>query len=192
MPLPILCLDERLRHCAERFRQELSKPQYQYLVIVLLGLMLREGRRTPRGLLCQVADGASLGGVSRFLVQAPWQAATMGECWLKHYRETMQPLVAAELQRQRHVQPKCQGRRKPPVVTGYVIGDNSTIEKRKGKKMEGLGMHHSTTQDKRVRGHSLLQSRLCWWDDAVRWLPRCIGTRRSVKRRTCLSPAQSI
>ncbi len=30
--------------------------------------------------------------------------------------------------------------------------------KRKGKKMEGLGLHHSTTEDKRVRGHSLVQS----------------------------------
>jgi SRSO17 transposase len=43
-------------------------------------------------------------------------------------------------------------------VTGYLIGDDSTIEKRKGKKMEGLGRHHSTTQDKRVRGHSLVES----------------------------------
>ena len=45
-----------------------------------------------------------------------------------------------------------------PVVTGYLIGDDSTIEKRKGKKMEGVGLHHSTTQDKRVRGHSLVES----------------------------------
>ena len=43
-------------------------------------------------------------------------------------------------------------------MTGYLIGDDSTIEKRKGKKMEGLGVHHSTTQDKRVHGHSLVES----------------------------------
>jgi hypothetical protein len=70
----------------------------------------------------------------------------------------MQPKVAAELQRQRPEQPKRRGRPKQPVVTGYVTLDDSTIEKRKGKKMEGLGMHHATTQDKRVPGHSLLES----------------------------------
>ena len=158
MPIPILCLDEQLRQFAERFRQELSKPQYQYLVIVRLRLMLCEGRRTLRGLLRQVADGASLAGLSRFLAQAPWQATAMVERWLKHFRETMQPLVEAELQRQRQAHPKRRGRPKPPVVTGYLLGDDSTIEKRKGKKMQGLGVHHSTTQDKRVRGHSLVES----------------------------------
>src|ERR1700694_1537022 len=139
MPIPIICLDEQLRQFAERFRQKLSKPQYQYLVIVLLGLLLCEGRRTLRGLLHQVADGASLAGLSRFLAPAPWQATTMVGCWLKHFREPMQPLVEAELQRQRQAHPKGRGRPKAPVVTGYLIGDDSTIEKRKGKKMEGLG-----------------------------------------------------
>ena len=32
------------------------------------------------------------------------------------------------------------------------------MDKRKGRKMEGLGMHHSTTEDKRVTGHSLVES----------------------------------
>ena len=36
--------------------------------------------------------------------------------------------------------------------------DDSTIEKRKGKKMEGLGRHHATTEDKRVVGHFLVES----------------------------------
>jgi hypothetical protein len=70
----------------------------------------------------------------------------------------MQPVVAAEQQRQRHEQPKRRGRPKAPVVTGYLIGDDSTMHKHKAKKMEGLGLHHSTTQDKRVRGHSMVQS----------------------------------
>ncbi len=39
MPVPIICLDEQIRHFAERFGKLFSKPQYQYLVIVLLGLM---------------------------------------------------------------------------------------------------------------------------------------------------------
>jgi len=158
MPVPILCLDEYLRQFAQRFRDELSQPQYQYFVIVLLGLMLCQGRRTLRGLLRQIAAGPSLAGLSRFLSQAPWQAAALVDCWLEHFRATMQPLVEAEQQRQRQVQPKHRGRPTLPVVTGYVIGDDSTIEKRKGKKMEGLGLHHSTTEDKRVKGHSLVQS----------------------------------
>jgi hypothetical protein len=158
MPVPIRCLDEQLRQCAERFRQELSKPQYQYLVIVLLGLMLCEETRTLRGLLRQIAAGASLAGLSRFLSQAPGLATVVVECWLRRFRQEMQPLVEAELQRQRQAQPRRRGRPKPPVVTGYLIGDDSTIEKRKGKKMQGLGLHHSMTEDKRVRGHSLVES----------------------------------
>ncbi len=39
MSVPIICLDESLRHHGERLRNLLSKSQDQYLVIVLLGLM---------------------------------------------------------------------------------------------------------------------------------------------------------
>ena len=158
MPVPIICLDEDVRDFAERFRKLLSKPQYQYFVTVLLGLMLCEGTRTLSGVLRQIADGPSLAGLSRFLAEAPWEAKALAERWLRHFRETMQPEVTAELQRQRQAQPKRRGRPKPPVVTGYLIGDDSTMHKRKGKKMEGLGLHHSTTEGKRVRGHSLVQS----------------------------------
>ncbi len=158
MPVPIICLDEDVRYFAERFREVFSKPQYQYFVTVLLGLMLCEGTRTLSGLLRQIADSPSLAGLSRFLSEAPWEEAAVVESWLRHFREEMQPQVAAELQREHQMQPKRRGRPKAPVVTGYLIGDDSTIEKRKGKKMEGLGRHHSTTQDKRVRGHSLVES----------------------------------
>src|SRR5258708_3049755 len=158
MPVPIICLDEHLRHFSERYRRLLSKPQYQYFVTVLLGLMLCEGARTLRGLLHQIADGPSLAGLSRFLSEAPWEATAVAEQWLRPFRETMQPVVVAEQQRQRQGQVKRRGRPKPPVVTGYLIGDDSTMHKRKAKKMEGLGLHHSTTEDKRVRGHSLVQS----------------------------------
>jgi hypothetical protein len=158
MPVPIICLDEDVRYFAERFREVFSKPQYQYFVTVLLGLMLCEGTRTLSGLLRQIADSPSLAGLSRFLSEAPWEEAAVVESWLRHFREEMQPQVAAELQREHQMQPKRRGRPKAPVVTGYLIGDDSTIEKRKGKKMEGLGLHHSTTQDKRVRGHSLVES----------------------------------
>jgi len=135
-----------------------SKPQYQYFVTVLLGLMLCEGARTLSGLLQQIAESPSLAGLSRFLSEAPWEEAAVAESWLRHFREELQPQVEAELQRARQMQSKQRGRPKAPVVTGYLIGDDSTIEKRKGKKMEGLGRHHSTTQDKRVTGHSLVES----------------------------------
>jgi SRSO17 transposase len=42
-------------------------------------------------------------------------------------------------------------------VTGYLIGDDSTMQKPKGKKMEGVGRHYSTTAGKPVTGHSLVQ-----------------------------------
>ena len=158
MPVPIICLDEDVRYFAERFREVFSKPQYQYFVTVLLGLMLCEGTRTLSGLLRQIADRPSLAGLSRFLSEAPWEEAAVVESWLRHFREEMQPQVAVELQRERQMQRKHRGRPKAPVVTGYLIGDDSTMHKRKAKKMEGLGMHHSTTEDKRVRGHSLVES----------------------------------
>ena len=91
MPVPIICLDEYLQQFAERFRHELSKPQYQYFVIVLLGLMLCEGRRTLSGLLRQIADRPSLAGLSRFLSEAPWEEAAVVDSWLRHFREEMGP-----------------------------------------------------------------------------------------------------
>src|SRR5947209_5019146 len=158
MPVPIICLDEALQHFAERFSELFSKPQYQHFVTVLLGLMLCEGHRTLTGLLQQSAEKPSLASMSRFLSEAPWQAAAVADRWLRHFREEMQPQVTADLQRQRQGLPKHRGRPKQPVVTGYLIGDDSTIQKRKGKKMEGRGVHHSTTEEKRVRGHSLVES----------------------------------
>jgi hypothetical protein len=79
MPVPIICLDENVCHFAERFRQLLSKPQYQYFVIVLLGLMQCEGGRTLSGLLRQIGAGPSLAGLSRFFSEAPWEAKAVAE-----------------------------------------------------------------------------------------------------------------
>jgi hypothetical protein len=158
MPVPIICLDEHLRHFGERFGKLFSKPQYQYCVTVLLGLMLCEGARTLRGLWRQMADGPSLAGLSRNLAEAPWEAPAVAEHWQRHFREPMQPQVAADEPRQRQGQAKRRGRPKPPVVTGYLIGDDSRMHQHKAKKMEGLGLHHSTTQDKRVPGHSMVES----------------------------------
>jgi DDE superfamily endonuclease len=156
MPVPIICVDESLRHFGERFGEQFSKPQYQYFVTVLLGLMECEGRRTLSGLLREVGEPPSLAGLSRFLSEAPWHEKELVDQWLTHFRQEMEPQVEAEQQRQRGQRPKRRGRPKQPLVTGYVIGDDSTMHKPKGKKMEGLGKHHSTTADKRLVGHSLV------------------------------------
>jgi len=157
MPQPIICLDEEVCHFAERFRSLFSKPQYQYFVTVLLGLLECEGKRTLSGILSKVGEPPSLSGLSRFFSEAPWVQEALVAIWLEHFRAEMQPLVAAECERQRARQPKRRGRRKQPLVTGYLIGDDSTMSKPKGRKMEGLGKHHSTTYDQRIVGHSLVQ-----------------------------------
>jgi hypothetical protein len=157
MPLPIICLDEEVCHFAERFRSVFSKPQYQYFVTVLLGLMECEGKRTLSGVLSKVGEPPSLSGLSRFFSEAPWEQEALVVIWLEHFRAEMQPLVAAEREQQRQQQPKRRGRPKQPLVTGYVIGDDSTMSKPRGCKMEGLGKHHSTTYDQRIIGHSLVQ-----------------------------------
>jgi DDE superfamily endonuclease len=157
MPQPIICLDEEVCHFAERFRSVFSKPQYQYFVTVLLGLLECEGKRTLSGILSKVGQSPSLSGLSRFFSEAPWVQEALVVIWLEYFRTQMQPLVAAEREQQRKRQPKRRGRPKQPSVTGYVIGDDSTMSKPKGRKMEGLGKHHSTTYDQRIVGHSLVQ-----------------------------------
>jgi DDE superfamily endonuclease len=156
MPVPIICLDEEVRHFAERYREHLSKPQYQHFVTVLLGLMQCEGRRVLSELLRQVGEAPSLAGLSRFLSCAPWDEQWIAEQWLRQFRDHLQPQVSAEVARKVQAQPKRRGRPKVPLVTGYLIGDDSTMHKPKGKKMQGLGKHHSTTHEHQVVGHSLV------------------------------------
>jgi hypothetical protein len=68
MPQPLICLDEEVRHFAERFRSAFSKPQYQYFVTVLLGLLECEGKRTLSGMVSKVGEPPSLSGLSRFCI----------------------------------------------------------------------------------------------------------------------------
>lgn len=157
MPQPIICLDAEVRQFAEQFRSVFSKPQYEYFVTVLLGLLECEGRRTLRGLLSKVAQPPGLSGLSRFLSESPWIAEALVVIWVERFRDEMQPMVEADRDRQRQAQPKRRGRPKEPLVTGYLIGDDSTMSKPKGRKMEGLGKHHSTTHEQRIIGHSLVQ-----------------------------------
>src|SRR5262250_2947028 len=106
MPVPIICLDDDLCQFVERYRQWFWKPQYQYFVIVLLGLMLCEGRRTLVGLLRQVAETSTLAGLSRFLSEAPWDEGEVAKQWLSDFRKAMESQVKAEQARLGQVQPK--------------------------------------------------------------------------------------
>ena len=157
MRVPIICMDGRLRHFTAVFRPCFSKPQHRYFEIVLLALLLCQEARTLTGLLRQVAVQVTLSGLSRFLATAPWSTAEVAQTWRKRFDTQVAPLVAAEQARQRAAQPKRRGRPATPVVTGYLIGDDSTMHKVRGKKMAGLGKHHSTTAGTRVVGHSLVQ-----------------------------------
>jgi hypothetical protein len=150
-------MDGRLRHFAAAFRDCFSKPQHRYFEIVLLALLLCQKAKTLSGLVRQVAVQATLCGLSRFLAQAPWSTADVAKTWRKRFDTQVAPLVAAEQLRQRAAQPKRRGRPATPVVTGYLIGDDSTLHKVRGKKMAGLGKHSATTAGTRVVGHSLVQ-----------------------------------
>ncbi len=157
MRVPIICMDGRLRDFAATFRPCFSRPQHRYFEIVLLALLLCQEAKTLSGLLRQVAVQVTLSGLSRFLAKAPWSSADVAHTWRQRFDTQVAPLVAAEQARQRAAQPPRRGRPKAPVVTGYLIGDDSTMHKVRGKKMAGLGKHYSTTAGTRVVGHSLVQ-----------------------------------
>ncbi len=158
MSVPIICLDARLRQFCETFRTCFSQPQFKYLVTVLLALMLCQETHTLTGLLRQVAEGQSVSGLSRFLSESPWSAADVAGAWIERFDQQLAEQVAAEHERQRRVRAKGTGRPRKSVVTGYLIGDDSTQHKPKGKKMGGLGQHYSTSAEQQVTGHSLVQS----------------------------------
>jgi len=157
MPIPIVCLDARVRQWAACFSRCFSKPQYQHFVTVLLGLLLCQDTRTLSGLRRQVAGGPSIASLSRFIARAPWDEAAVVRVWLARFQTQGAPLVQAEREHQRRTRPRQVGRPTEPLVTGYLIGDDSTLAKPKGKRMEGGGHHYSSTADARVRGHSLVQ-----------------------------------
>jgi hypothetical protein len=142
----MICLDAEVRQGAERFRSVFRKPQEQSFVTVLLGLLECEGKRTLSGIVSKMAQPASRSGLSRFLAVAPWVQEALVVIWPEPFREEMQPLVEVEPEQQRQAQPKRRGRQKQPFVTGYVIGDDSTMSQPKGRKRQGLGKHHATTQ----------------------------------------------
>jgi hypothetical protein len=155
MPKPIVCLSEQLRQFAEIFRSCFSKRQWKYFVIVLLGLIECEERKTMSALLRVIGEHVSLSGLSRFLNKWNWSPAEVAQNWRLHFGQRMEALVQAEHSRLRAEQPKRIGRSKQTVVTGFLIFDDSVHNKPKGQKMGGLGYHYSNTEQKVVAGHCL-------------------------------------
>lgn len=155
MPKPIVCLSEQLRQYLELFRFCFSKPQWKYFVIVLLGFIECEERKTMSGLLRVVAEQVSLCGLSRFLNKWCWKPEKVADTWQAHFRQRMEALVQVEHTRLKAELPKHVGRPRQTVVTGFLIFDDSVHEKPKGRKMGGLGEHFSNTEQKVVSGHCL-------------------------------------
>ncbi len=192
MPVPLLCLDHELLHFAERFRSQFSKPQYQYFVTVLLGLMECEGRRTLSALLREVGASPSLSGLSRFLAEAPWSADEIVTSWQRHFRTEMQPLITAEREQQCQQQPKRRGRPKQPLVTGYVIGDDSTMSKR--EQSARWKDWASTTRPPLTNASwdtAWCKDSMCCWIARALWLRSCTAKPRYVKSKRCHSTARS-
>jgi hypothetical protein len=147
-----------VRQYTQTFVDCFSRPQFQHFVTVLVGLLLCQGKRTLTGVLGCIAVRSSLASLSRFLSEAPWSSSDVASTWKKHFDHALAPIVAQHHAEHRAAQPKRVGRPKVSVVTGYLIGDDSTCHKMRGKKMEGIGCHYSTTASATVKGHSLVQS----------------------------------
>jgi hypothetical protein len=124
-------------------------------MIVLLGLIECEERKTMSGLLRVIGEQVSLSGLSRFLNKWNWSPAEVAQSWLLHFRQRMEPLAQAEHILLRTELPKCIRRPKQTIVTGFLIFDDSVHHKPKGQKMSGLGYHYSNTEQKVVAGHCL-------------------------------------
>jgi hypothetical protein len=155
MPKPIVCLSEQLRQYLEIFRPCFSQRQWKYFVIVLLGLVECDDRKTMTGLLRVIGEQISLSGLSRFLNKWPWSPEEVAHTWFLRFRQRLEGLVQEEHARLKALEPKRVGRPKQTVVTGFLIFDDSVHEKPKGRKMGGLGSHFSNTQQKVVNGHCM-------------------------------------
>lgn len=155
MPKPIVCVAVALCQFAEVFRPCFSQRQWKYFVIVLLGLVECEGRRTLSGILSTVGEQVSVSGLSRFLSQWSWSSREVAQQWLARFRQQMEPQVAVEHQRQQADRIKRRGRYPATVVTGYLIEDDSVYVKPKGRQMKGLGQHYASSEARVVTGHSL-------------------------------------
>jgi len=139
----------------EVFRPCFSKRQWKYFVIVLLGLIECDERRTMTGILRTIGERVSLSGLSRFLNKWPWSAEAVAANWQQRFRQRMAVVVANEHARLRAMRPKRVGRPKATVVTGHLILDDSIHVKPKGRKMGGLGHHYANSEGRVATGHCL-------------------------------------
>lgn len=155
MPKPIVCLSAELSQYMEIFRPCFSKRQWKYFVIVLLGLIECDERRTMTGVLRTIGERVSLSGLSRFLNKWPWSPGEVAASWQQRFRQRMAVVVADEHARLRTMRPKRVGRPRKTVVTGYLILDDSVHVKPKGRKMGGLGHHYANSEGRVVAGHCL-------------------------------------
>jgi hypothetical protein len=158
MPQPINVQDARLAQYLRLFSGVFSLPQWKYFVIVLLGLVHCDERRTLSALLRHVAVGVTIFGVCYFLRRAPWSVDALTAVRQTHFYAQVAPWVAAAHAMQRTQRPRRRGHPQPTVVTGYLIIDDSTHAKRYARAQEGLGHHYSGTEKKVVNGHSMYQS----------------------------------
>src|SRR5262245_43788170 len=72
-----------------------------------------------------------------FLSEAPWKATELALRWRERFVQQLAPKVAQLHADHRAARPKRPGCPKASIVTGYLIGDDSTCHKMRGKKMEG-------------------------------------------------------
>lgn len=156
---PIICQDERLCQYLQSFRALFSRPQYEHFETVLMGQLLSEAGHTLSHLHRAVSGKKSLASLSRFFSDAPWDHHFVIKHNFSRFCREMQPKIDAECQNRLNEmkKQKRRGKRSMPFVTGYLIGDDSTMYKPKGRKMQGIGKHHSTTYETQVTGHSLVQ-----------------------------------
>jgi hypothetical protein len=158
MRFPRICLDDRLAKYLQQFEHCFSRPQYRHFVTMLLGLLLCQGSHTLSGVLRQVTGQTSLAALSRFLSEAPWSIEEVCECLAAVFRSEMVAAVRAERVVPAQQRRGRRGRRRQAVVTGYLIGDDSVTTKPRGRTMGGLGQHYSTSAQKSVDGHCLVQA----------------------------------
>ncbi|MEA3335383.1 MAG: transposase [Chloroflexota bacterium] len=112
-----VCLSAESGQYLEAFRDCFSKRQWGYFVIVLLGLIECEERRTMTGFRRVVGEQVSLSGLSRFLNKWPWSVAEVTETWQEWLWQRMVPLVVTEHVRLKALRSKRAGRPKATVVT---------------------------------------------------------------------------
>jgi len=134
-----------------------SCPQFEHFVTVLVALLMSLEGHTLSHLHRAVSGMKSIASVSRFLAQAPWDHRLVNQYNFSRFCRIMQPQIEQACQKRLEKLPKRRGPRKTPLETGYLIGDDSTMSKPRGMKMEYLGKYHSTTHGRRIISHSLVQ-----------------------------------